>query len=168
MADFDDMITAVGAELVHGGNRACYMHAPRDLIKMPFFNQFPSADDYYAVLAHELTHWTGAKSRCDRKFGKRFGDSNYAFEELVAELGGAFLCAEYGIDHTSQAAAYMETWLRGMKDHPQMIVSAASLASKALEFIRAEVLAHNEPEALPELPTIQAPGAPAPQMALSL
>lgn len=149
MEDFDAMIDTLKVKLVHGGNRACYMHEPVDMIKMPFFAQFKGPDLYYAVLGHELTHWTGAKCRLDRTKGKRFGDKNYAFEELIAELGATFLCAEYGIDHTSQATTYLASWLKGMKDHPQMIISAASQASKAVNFIRDEVLAAHDPLPMP-------------------
>lgn len=158
MKDFDEMIADLNVDLVHGGNQPCYVREPTDMIKMPFLSQFENPDLYYAVLSHELTHWTGAKCRLDRTKGKRFGDKDYRFEELVAELGAAFICAEYGIDHTSQATSYMATWLQGMKDHPQMIISAASYASKALDFIRQQVLATSDSKPQPSLDDV-VPGA---------
>jgi antirestriction protein ArdC len=87
-----------GAIVRHGGNRAFYTTAG-DYIQMPEFRQFIAADRYYSVLAHEHVHWTGAEKRLNREFGKRFGDQAYAFEELVAELGAAFLCADLGLSN---------------------------------------------------------------------
>lgn len=145
MEDFDAMIEALRVKLVHGCGQPSYTAEPVDRIRMPFLAQYIGPDQYYADLSHELTHWTGAKSRLDRLKNSRFSAKDYAFEELVAELGAAFLCAEYGIDHTSQATTYLASWLKGMKDHPQMIISAASQASKAVNFIRDEVLAAHDP-----------------------
>src|SRR3546814_15045176 len=106
---------ATGANMVHGGTTACYI--PRtDNIHMPCFDYFRDGVAYYATLAHEMTHWTRRESRLDRDFGrKRFGDNAYAMEELVAELGAAFLCADLELvpqirdDH----APYITGWLNG-------------------------------------------------------
>src|SRR5690606_37230240 len=87
----------VGAQISHGGDRACYSVA-LDRVQMPPFEAFRDAESYYATVAHELTHWTRHPSRLDRDFGrKRWGDAGYAMEELVAELGAAFVCADLAL-----------------------------------------------------------------------
>src|SRR5262249_16114707 len=95
-------VAASGAKVEYGFNTACYSR-DRDLIGMPKPEWFAgtarstAAESYYAILLHELTHWTGAEHRLNREYGKRFGDEAYAMEELTAELGAAFLCASLGI-----------------------------------------------------------------------
>ena len=98
----DRFLTATGATIVHGGERAFYRPST-DTIHMPdetLFcgtNTMTRSESYFAVLAHETLHWSGSDKRLAREFGKRFGDVAYAAEELVAEIGSAFLCAELGI-----------------------------------------------------------------------
>jgi antirestriction protein ArdC len=106
----DAFFTATGAAIIHGDNYACYVHGS-DIIRMPVIDCFRDAESYYATLAHECTHWTRHPSRLDRGFGrKHFGDEGYAMEELVAELGAAFLCADLELtpqirdDHASYLA----------------------------------------------------------------
>ena len=109
-------IAATGAKVVHGGGRACYV--PRtDNIHMPCIDRFRDAEAYTSTKLHELTHWSGIETRCNRQFGKRFGDDAYAMEELTAELGAAFLCADLGITDTPRAdhAQYLDNWLRVLK-----------------------------------------------------
>ena len=109
---------------------------------MPAFESFDSRPAFYATAFHELTHWTGAKHRLER-FPKmiRFGDHAYAIEELVAELGAAFLCAEFGFDVVSRSAAYLDNWLKAIKENPRAIFTAASQASKAAEYLRGLAIA---------------------------
>lgn len=121
------------AKLSHGGNRAYYRPAT-DEIQLPESGQFRSAQDYYATALHELTHWTGAKHRLDREYGKRFGDSAYAREELVAEMGAAFLCAHCGIDGQLQHAEYLAAWISVLKTDKRAVVMAAAAAQKAADF----------------------------------
>jgi hypothetical protein len=97
-------------------------------------------------IIHELTHWTGAKSRLERDFSGRFGTHAYALEELVAEIGAAFLCAEFGFDIVSRSAGYLDHWLQACKANPRAIFAAASNASKAAEYLRGLALA--EPVAM--------------------
>lgn len=128
----------VGAVVRHGGNRAFY--APgSDHIQMPEFRQFDEPGAYYATLAHEHVHWTGAEKRCAREFGKRFGDGAYAFEELVAELGAAFVCADLGLSNEPRPdhAAYIASWLRVLKADKRAIFTAASKAQAAADFLGA-------------------------------
>lgn len=135
----DAFFAATGAAVAHGGNRACYSVAT-DRVQLPAFEAFRSPESYYATLAHELTHWTRHPSRLDRDFGrKQWGDEGYAREELVAELGAAFLCAdleltpEPGADH----AAYIESWLTVLRGDKRAIFSAAAHAQRAADFMHA-------------------------------
>jgi antirestriction protein ArdC len=90
---------SVGVQVVDGGNRA-YYRPDTDAVYMPGFDQFPDATQFYSVLAHETTHWTSHASRCNRELGKRFGDSAYAMEELIAELGSAYTMATLQLELT--------------------------------------------------------------------
>src|ERR1019366_9223104 len=100
----------------HGGNQAFYSPAS-DHIQMPPFGAFAENVPYYSTLAHEHTHWTAPSSRCNRELGKRFGDSAYAAEELIAELGAAFTCAHLGLSTEPRAdhAAYIDSWLKVLR-----------------------------------------------------
>lgn len=125
-------VTATGANIVHGGSRACYV--PRtDSIHMPCIDLFRDVEGYTSTKLHELTHWTSAEARCNRQLGKRFGDDAYAMEELVAELGAAFLCADLAITDAPRAdhAQYLDSWLRVLKADKKAIFTAASKASQA-------------------------------------
>ena len=97
------------------------------------------AEAYYSTLLHELTHWTRAETRCNRQRGKRFGDQAYAIEELVAELGAAFLCADLGItdDPRAHPAQCLASWLFILKADKKAIFTAASKASEATVFLAA-------------------------------
>ena len=122
------------ANIHHGGDRACYIPSA-DLIKMPEQSAFESRETYYGTLFHELTHWTGAKDRLDRLTPAKFGSPEYAFEELVAELGAAFTCAQVGIDTVSQSAAYLTSWTKACREHPDLLPRAASYAQRAVNFL---------------------------------
>jgi antirestriction protein ArdC len=129
--------SATGATVRHGGNMA-YYNIAQDFVQMPPFESFRDAESYYATLAHETTHWTRHPSRLDREFGrKRFGDEGYAMEELVAELGSAFVCAdldlkpEVRVDH----AAYIGSWIKVLKDDKRAIFTAASHAQRAADYL---------------------------------
>src|SRR4051812_16769292 len=137
-----------GAQVRHGGNRAYY--APDlDYIQMPPFGAFIENTRYYSTLAHEHTHWTAKPERCDRQLGKRFGDNAYAAEELIAELGAAFVCAQLGLSNEPREdhAQYIQSWLRVLNADKQAIFTAASKAQQACDWLikRAErpALAHN-------------------------
>lgn len=145
--DVCSFIEYLGADVRHGGDRACYIPAS-DRIHLPLPQDFKSADNYRATLYHELTHWTGGKPRLDREFKGFFGSKEYAREELLAELGGAFLCAEFGIEYQTQHASYLAHWLTILKEDKRAIFQAASKAQNAVDFIRARVVASAEPRAL--------------------
>jgi antirestriction protein ArdC len=128
---------ATGAEIRHGGNSA-YYSSGSDHIQMPVFEAFRDAESFYATLAHESTHWTKHPKRLDREFGrKRWGDEGYAMEELVGELGAAFLCA--GLELTPELredhASYLDHWLKVLKADKRAIFSAAGHAQRAADFL---------------------------------
>lgn len=130
--------TATGADIRHAGNRAFYAPA-QDYIQMPPFEAFRDAESHAATVAHELTHWTSHKTRLDRSFPEdhRYGSEGYAFEELVAELGAAFVCADLGItpDVRDDHAAYLASWLKVLKQDKRAIFSAAAHAQRAADFL---------------------------------
>jgi len=133
----EKFFAALGATIRHGGNRAFYSIAA-DAIEMPPFESFQDADSYYATLAHECTHWTGSNTRLDRNFGgHRFGSEGYAVEELVAELGAAFLCAdlELALEPREDHASYIATWLKVLAADNRAVFTAAAHAQRAAEFV---------------------------------
>lgn len=133
----DRFFAATGANIQTGGNQAFYAIEP-DFIRMPPFEAFRDAESHAATLAHELTHWTRHPSRLNRDFGrKRFGDEGYAVEELVAELGSAFLCADLQLtpEVRDDHASYLASWLKVLKDDKRAIFTAASHASKAIDLL---------------------------------
>jgi antirestriction protein ArdC len=137
IAHADNFFATIGATIRHGGNRAFYSIAA-DAIQMPAFGSFQDADRYYATLAHEFTHWTGNKSRLDRDFGRhRFGSEGYAIEELVAELGAAFLCADLdlALEPREDHASYIASWLKVLGTDNRAVFTAAAHAQRAAEFI---------------------------------
>jgi len=127
----------IGAEIAHGGNRAFYAEGS-DRVQMPPFETFRDAESYYTTLAHELAHWTKHSSRLARDFGrKQWGDEGYAREELVAELGSAFMAADLGLylEPREDHAAYLASWLKVLKDDKRAIFQAASHAQRAVDFL---------------------------------
>lgn len=125
------------ADIRHGGNQAYYAIGA-DYVQMPPFEAFKDAESYYATLAHEMTHWTRHKTRLDRDFGrKRWGDEGYAMEELVAELGSAFLAADLALtpEPREDHAAYIGSWLKVLKQDKRAIFSAAAHAQKAADYL---------------------------------
>jgi antirestriction protein ArdC len=136
---FDDFAMTTGATIRSGGARACYDPA-LDAIEMPAREAFKSSEGYTATLAHELVHWTGAAHRLARDLSGRFGKRAYAAEELVAELGSAFVLASLGLaaaPHPNHAA-YIASWLPLVQDDPRAIFVAASQASQAADWLSAE------------------------------
>jgi len=150
----EDFAAATKADIGHGGNRAFYS-VSKDHVQMPHFEFFEDPESYYGTLIHELTHWTKHPSRLDRDLGrKKWGDEGYAMEELVAELGSAFLCADLGItpqvreDH----ASYIGNWLEVLKHDKKAIFAAAAHAQRAADFL------HDlQPAPSPELEPAQEP-----------
>ena len=128
---------ATSAQMRSGGNRAFYS-VTDDYVQLPSFECFRDAESYYATLLHELTHWTRHTSRLNREFGrKRWGDAGYAAEELVAELGSAFLCAALSIgnDTREDHAAYVASWIKVLEDDNRAIFTAATHAQRAADYL---------------------------------
>ena len=137
IAAAERFFAATGATVRHGGNMAYYAPGP-DLIQLPPPEAFKDAESYAATKAHELTHWTKHERRLNREFGrKRFGDHAYAREELVAELGAAFLCADLGItpEPREDHAAYLGHWLEVLLEDKRAIFSATAHAQRAVEYL---------------------------------
>lgn len=129
---------ATGADIRTGGNQAFYTIGP-DYVRVPPIECFRDAESHAATIAHELVHWTRHPSRLDRDLGrKRWGDAGYAMEELVAELGAAFLCADLGVtpEVRGDHACYVGHWLEVLKQDERAIFTAASHASRAVAFLQ--------------------------------
>jgi antirestriction protein ArdC len=144
-ATIEEFIAATGADYSETGGDKAFYSPGFDCVKMPAFDHFKSAAAYYSTAFHELGHWTGAEKRCNRTFGKRFGDRAYAAEELVAELTAAFLCAEFSIDGQLRHAGYIDNWIALLKDDAKAFFTAASAAQKAADFLRSRALADEMP-----------------------
>ena len=139
IARAEAFFAALSTDIRHGGNRAFYAVDP-DYVQMPPFESFRDAESYYATLGHECIHWTRHPSRLDREFGrKRWGDAGYAQEELVAEMGAAFLAADLGLylEPREDHAAYIASWLEVLQRDKKAVFIAASHAQKALDFLQA-------------------------------
>lgn len=128
------LIQASGAQMRHGGARAFYSPS-EDVIQMPARAAFNSAPEYYATALHELTHWTGHPSRCNRPLGRRHGIDAYAFEELIAEMGAAFLTSHCRLPGRLQHDSYIASWLEALRNDKRLIFAAASQAQKAADFL---------------------------------
>lgn len=124
----------VPAEVRHGGNRAYYVPS-KDFIQLPPFESFRDAESYYGTFAHEAYHWTGHESRLNRDLSKRFGSESYAAEELIAELGSAYLSADLGLtpEPRPDHASYIENWLKVLKNDKRAIFTAAAHAERAAD-----------------------------------
>lgn len=139
----EDFVYNTGANIKHvdGGN--AYYVPSKDFIFMPEKSDFiktanaTATDGYYGTLFHELTHWTGASNRCNRKLDGWKGSTSYAFEELVAEMGSAFLCNQLGISATPRVdhAKYLKSWVQCLKDKPTALMNASGLANKSLIYL---------------------------------
>ena len=141
------LLDSTGAQIdIREFNQAYY--SPReDKIVLPLREQFKDAAAFAGTAFHELGHWTGHPNRLNRAGGQRFGDAAYSQEELICELGSAFLCASVGITKTiTNHAAYIQSWLGILKEDPRAIVGLASQAQKIADYVQA-----SSQDRLPEL-----------------
>jgi len=125
--------------IVHGEPRAFYRPAA-DTVNLPRPDLFAEPEEYYSTAFHELTHATGHESRLNRRPSSEirfFGDREYSQEELVAEMGAAFLCGQAGIAQATivNSAAYIQGWLSVLKGSPKLVVHAAAQAQRAADYI---------------------------------
>jgi len=135
LANAENRIVKTGALITHGGDAAFFMPS-QDRIQLPNKTAFDVPESYYATAFHELTHWCGAKNRLDRNLDQgKYGNPAYAFEELVAEIGAAYLCADYGIKGELRHAGYIASWLKACREDEKAIFKAAAMAQKAADFI---------------------------------
>ena len=134
------------AVIQHGGESAFFSPA-KDLIQMPPYEHFETREGYYGTLVHELTHWSGFESRLNRDMSGRFKTAAYAAEELIAEMGAAFLCADLGItpEVREDHAAYLQSWLSVLKDDKKAIFTAAAHAQRAADYLHALQTLQAEP-----------------------
>ena len=133
----EKLIAATGADITHAAQDRAYFMPANDKIVLPLREQFETTAGYYGTALHELTHWTGHESRLAREGGTVFGDSKYAFEELVAELGATFLAAHLGVELEPhmEHAAYLASWLKGLKEDPRALYRASKLAQAAATYL---------------------------------
>lgn len=137
----ENFFAATRADIRQRGGRAFYRQ-DADFVQVPPIEAFPDAEEYYATLAHEITHWTKHPKRLARDFGRKsWGDEGYAIEELVAEIGAAFLCADLeiapgaGEDVREDHASYIASWLKVLKGDKRAIFTAASHAQRAADYL---------------------------------
>ena len=135
LAEAERILRDSGAKIFHTALDKALFNPTEDHIVLPFKENFKSPEAYYAVAFHELIHFSGAGHRLNREFGKRFGDKAYAFEELVAEMGAAFLCASVGIPYATRHSNYIGDWIQVLKDHKRAILTAAAKAQAAMDFV---------------------------------
>lgn len=130
----DAILRESRATMQHGGTEA-YYSLPDDRIQLPERGHFPDATSYYATALHELVHWTGHPGRLNRNLGRRFGEAAYAIEELVAEMGSAFLCASCYLEGQLRHANYIGNWLQVLKNDKRAVFAAAAKAQQATDYI---------------------------------
>jgi antirestriction protein ArdC len=138
IATVEEFTSKTLATIRSGGNRAYYSISD-DYVQLPPIECFRDTESYYATLLHELTHWTRHQTRLNREFGrKRWGDEGYAAEELVAEIGSAFLCCDLGItpEIREDHAAYLASWLTILKNDKRAVFTAAAYAQKAVDYLQ--------------------------------
>lgn len=142
--EIDAVVKRWGAKINWNGARACYNFGiGRDDIEMPPLSAFrdtthaTAVDHFYSTLFHEVTHWTGAEHRLNRVKSGHRKSTEYATEELIAELGSAFLCARFGLPNAGREdhAAYLNGWLQNMKADPEFLWKAAKQAQIAYEYV---------------------------------
>jgi antirestriction protein ArdC len=126
-------------DIRYGGNRACYSPS-LDYCNIPHQHTFDTIESFYDTVFHELSHSTGHANRLGRKGVTEtsyFGSHEYSKEELVAERGAAFLCGHVGIENTTieNSAAYLQGWLKALKNDKTLLIHAAAQAQKASDFI---------------------------------
>lgn len=132
----ESIIYKTGAKIEHVLQNSAYYNLTTDIITLPNVEQFKGKEEYYETAFHELIHWTGHPARLNRKTITERNKENYMIEELVAELGSAFVCASFGMTRRiSSNAAYLESWLKHLNENPRFIFSVSAQAQRGAEFI---------------------------------
>ncbi len=143
--DRQSWFDALGADIRHGGDQAAYS-PNEDRIYMPAFDAFSDPTRYWATRGHETVHWTSHPTRLNRPLASRRDIEGYAFEELIAEIGSAFLGAQLGLpsDHIVDHAGYVDHWLSALRRDTKLIFKAAAKAQEAVDFLNNKVAAMSE------------------------
>ena len=147
IAHAEEFLESADVTVRHGGSRAFY--APHlDEVVLPKFEAFRDPISYYAVRAHETIHATGHETRLHRQFGERYGDQAYAMEELTAELGAAFVCADLQLTNHPRKdhAQYAATWLKALRSDPRALFTAAGKAQQAADWLHDQHVQRFMPE----------------------
>lgn len=132
----ETLLKSLGADIKEKPSNRAYYNKVEDFIVVPDNRQFENSFEYYSTLFHEVVHWTGNKERLNREFGNSLYSKNYAFEELVAELGAAYLCADIGIQMPiTNNAAYIQCWLKALNNEPKFFLRATKKAEEAIKYI---------------------------------
>lgn len=133
----ESTIQKTGANIIHKTGDGCYYRPSTDSIVMENLNSFDNSEKYYGTLFHELGHWTGSETRLNRlEKSARFGNPEYAFEELVAEITSNFLCNYHGIDSNDRHnASYLKSWIKALKNDSNVILTASGMAQKSAEYV---------------------------------
>ncbi|MBJ2232560.1 DUF1738 domain-containing protein [Pseudomonas simiae] len=134
----ENLLLSSGAKVIHRPADQAFYHPLRDFIQLPTKAQFQDEGGYYATALHELTHWTGHHSRLQREGVTSpcpFGSPGYAFEELIAEMGAAFLCAYAGVQGELRHEGYIDSWLGLLKADKRAIFRASGQARTASEYV---------------------------------
>lgn len=164
-------LRSCGADIREGGDKA-YFVPSLDYVNMPAFDRFHTVGGYLATMAHELCHWTGSKGRLDRDQKGAFGSKDYAAEELVAEIGAAFIGARLGIvgEHIDNHAAYLASWLKALRNDKRAIFRAASMAQAAADMVlaNAAALPIAQPVESPPVESMPVQAAQGVQLALAI
>jgi len=136
--EIERLITDLQVRIVHVSANSAHYDLWNDKIQMPFPQQFSNKENYYATKFHELVHWSGHPLRLNRPLG-RSGSSEYAFEELVAEIGSALLCTYFSIPAPmTSTTAYVKSWLQALENDQMYILKAVKEAEKAMQFVTAK------------------------------
>nr|WP_280990660.1 zincin-like metallopeptidase domain-containing protein [Gloeothece verrucosa] len=135
MPQVESFISTLEIETVFGGPVACYVPT-LDTIRLPNCSDFLSTEGFYSTYLHEIVHSTGHHSRCDRHLNNNKGSSDYAFEELIADLGSAFLCNHFAINYSLEAhASYLDSWLSVLRGDKTAFLKAAQKANQAFNYL---------------------------------
>lgn len=146
-----DLVHRIGVEVRTGGDQAFYVPSG-DYVRVPAAEAFEGEEHYWGTVLHELVHATGHRSRLDRDLSGRFGSEAYAAEELVAEMGAAFMCGALGIEGRLRHPEYIGNWLKVLRGDKRAVFKASTLAQAAADFLlayRAEEVPADE-ESLPQ------------------
>ena len=133
----DDLANKIGVKIINDNKTQALYIPSKDTINMPMQSQFKDPESYAATLLHEIVHWTSHKDRCNRNIKNKYGTKDYAFEELIAELGSAMLCGSLNISTRprEEHAKYLNSWIAKLSENPKAIFSASAKAQKAVNFI---------------------------------